>query len=94
MAERFGFIVMLQIETGDPRLTEDALAVAMETPHSVAVVRRAILQHLPKDVTRLVAIMPIAEAQQIMTLHEAVSRLEPEGGFGRPPADYVPPTVD
>jgi hypothetical protein len=100
MTEKFRFAALLIVETSDPRLSEDTLAQAIETAGGVAGARRALLQHLPKDVARVVAIMPEAEAWQLCRLHEMIGMdlaeklgIDPETvRFRRPPSDYVPPT--
>ena len=55
------FAVLLQVTTNDPRLTEAKLTAAMESGRAGAFVaiRHAVLSRLPKDVERLVAILPI-----------------------------------
>lgn len=86
----YAFAVMLIVETRDPRLSEHALvsSFASREAGAYAKVRHAVLQHLPRDVHRLVAVMPVDKARELMTLHEAVTN---EGPLP-PPADYVPPT--
>jgi hypothetical protein len=82
---------MLRIETNDPRLAEDAISV--DTARDSARLRRAVLQHLPKDVTRVIAVFPVEHAEMLMLLHEAVGKeLMGEPVADRPPPDYVPPT--
>jgi hypothetical protein len=95
MSERYRFVVMLEMETNDPRLSEDALAEGYKTVHGTATVRRAVLQHMPKDVSRVVAVMPLEHAKALMALHEAAGEmLSGEQMMVRPPADYVPPTQE
>jgi hypothetical protein len=108
MAERYSFAVMLQVTTTDPRLSEQALRdmLAAGTASGFAKLRHVILQHLPKDVSRVIALFPLDHAKLLMMLHESVgddlSKYLREQGviteddgtiFVRPPADYVPPTT-
>lgn len=105
MADKQAFCVMLQVETADPRLTLDAIEDAFKTASGTAKLRQAVLQHLPKDVTRLIAVMPVNQARMLMLLHQAagedIAKQLREAGiqaedtnFLRPPPDYVPPTND
>jgi hypothetical protein len=106
MSERHRFVVMLEIEASDPRLSETAIsaAIASNTAKDAAALRRLIMQSLPKDVVRVIAMFPTAHAKMLMQLHEAVGEdiadfLQQEGistrsPFHRPPKDYVPPTRD
>jgi hypothetical protein len=105
MAERRAFCVMLQVETTDPRLTLEAIEDAFKTAGGTATLRRAVLQHLPQDVTRLISVMPVNQARMLMMLHEAAGediakQLREMGipaedtNFLRPPPDYVPPTTE
>src|SRR4029077_13102214 len=73
MSDKFTFIAMLQITTHDPRLSEAAIAEVLNSrsARSFSKVRRAVLQHLPGNVTRMVAVMPVEHAQMLMMLHEA-----------------------
>jgi hypothetical protein len=95
--EAHAFVAMLVIETDDPQLSEAKLA-AMDSASRVAAIRHAVLQHLPQDVKRVVALFPVEHARMLMMLHEAVGKeIADELGvekplFQRPPADYVPPT--
>jgi hypothetical protein len=96
MSGKFAFAAMVIIETDDPRLSEVAL---IDMAHSnsagpVATVRRAVLQHLPRDVQRLVAVMPVEQAKQLMLLHEAIGDELGVDIAVRPPAGYMPPTRD
>jgi hypothetical protein len=100
VTEKYAFCVLLQVETHDARLSEQALVEALDSGMAgeFAKIRHAILQHLPKDVTRLIAVFPVEHARALMMLHEAHGEAlrergqEGEGGFVRPPPDYVPPT--
>ena len=91
--------VMLQIEADDDRLAQEAIDQAMQTGDGVNRLRRAVLQHCPNDVTRVVAVFPPEHATLLMMLHQAVgddiakaAGLRPEEmPFIRPPADYKPP---
>jgi hypothetical protein len=105
MTEPYEFVVMLQVKTTDPRLTPKAIDEAMTSAGGVSRLRRAILQHLPKDVSRVIAAMPVEHARLLMILHEAVGddiathlreigRIVAENAFVRPPPDYVPPTTE
>ena len=105
MPDKHAFCVVLQVETHDPRLSLDAIHEALKTAGSMARMRHTVLQHLPKDVTRLIAIMPVNEARMLMMLHEAagaeIANMLREMGipigdtnFIRPPPDYVPPTTE
>jgi hypothetical protein len=90
------FCVLLQITTRDPRLTEAKIVAALNggSAGAFAAIRHAVLSRLPKDVERLVAIMPLEQAQDLMALHEQVQEIRGEQPPGRPPPDYVPPTND
>jgi hypothetical protein len=90
------FAVLLQVTTNDPRLTEAKLNAAMENGRAgaFAAIRHAVLSRLPKDVERLVAVLPIEHMRALMLLHEAVGDELGAEPFGRPPPDYVPPTRD
>ena len=99
MAESNRFAVMLVLDTADPRLTGEAIEAAMTTPRGVDQLRRAIMQHLPKDVVRVAAVFPVDHAKLLLELHLAVGadiRKELLGDdepvFIRPPPGYVPPT--
>jgi hypothetical protein len=104
MTDKHAFCVMLQIETTDPRLSVEAMAEAMQSAGGVARLRHAVLQHLPKDVARLIAVFPVEQAKMLMKLHEAVGEdiaeklrekgLDADPLFQRPPSDYVPPTQE
>lgn len=108
MAEPHEFCVMLQIRTTDPRLSAEALTEALDSGEArhFAFVRRAMLQRLPKDVARLVAVFPVEHAKLLMLLHEAMGddiaahlrahgiETSATGVAVRPPPDYVPPTRD
>ncbi len=84
-------VVMLEIETSDPRLSPHALA-DFGSVRTVAAARAAVMLAVPGDVTRVVAILPVLEAQMIMMLHEAVGKELGAQPASRPPANYVPPT--
>ena len=96
------FCVLLLMETNDPRLQEGALGDTLESGSAAAFarLRTAVLSRLPKDVVRLVAIMPVEEAQMLTQLHEIMSMEAAEqmtgdaqdGEFGRAPPDYIPPS--
>ena len=86
------FIAMVQIETDDPRCSPDVMNGAVTTAETAAALRRLVLQHLPSDVTRLVAVMPVEHARLLMMLHEATGKDLGADIFKRPPQDYVPPT--
>lgn len=95
----FEFAVMLIVKTNDARLTEEALIEALGSNEAAAFakVRRTVLQHLPRDVERLVAVFPVEHARALMQLHEAfgekiAAELGEDSIFARPPPDYVPPT--
>jgi hypothetical protein len=102
------FCVMLQLRTNDPRLTAEAINEALGSGNAsaFAMMRRAVLQHLPKDVTRMIAVFPVEHARMLMMLHEIhgeqIAAQLREGGiaanadgiFVRPPPDYVPPTQE
>jgi hypothetical protein len=105
MPDKEAFCVMLQVETSDRRLTLEAIAEAVKTAGGMSRMRHAILQHLPNDVTRLIAVLPPKHAALLMMLHESVgsdiAEMARAAGipvgntdFVRPPADYVPPTRD
>ncbi|HEY2617013.1 MAG TPA: hypothetical protein VGI78_06720, partial [Acetobacteraceae bacterium] len=74
MTERHRFCVMLELDTSDPRLTEEAIVTAMasNTARDVARLRRAVTQHLARDVSRVIAIYPVEHAKMLMQLHDAV----------------------
>jgi hypothetical protein len=89
------FAVLLIVETKDPRLSEEALIEALGSNEAAtfAKVRRAVLQHLPKDVQRLVAILPVERARLLMELDEFVAmQVVGEPMTHHAPPDYVPPT--
>ena len=89
----FPFVVVLQIETSDPRLTEESMVELMKTARGHATMRAAILQHLPKDVRRLIAVMPVEQARALMMLQDEINtRMGIK--VNHAPADYVPPTMD
>jgi hypothetical protein len=90
------FAVLLQVTTNDPRLTEEKLASALEStsPGAFAAIRHAVLSRLPKDVERLIAVLPIEHMRALMLLHEAVGDTLGADPFVRPPPGYVPPTRD
>jgi hypothetical protein len=105
MPDKHAFCLLLQVETSDPRLTIEAIDDAAQTAAGMAALRRAILQHLPKDATRLIAVMPVNQARLLTMLHEAYGEAIVDGlraagidmaspNFVRPPADYVPPTQE
>jgi hypothetical protein len=104
MAKTNTFVVMLQITTDDPRLSETRLIEALHSgkAEGFAAARTAVMQRLPEDVTRLIAVMPVEQARLLMMLHESVGSdiagylrkagfevEDPE--FRRPPPDYIPP---
>jgi hypothetical protein len=87
-------IVMVQIETDDPRLAPSADMVA--TAERAKEVRQAVIDNLPR-LTRLIAVLPEEHARLLMMLHEAhgkelAKHTGTSGAFVRPPADYKPPT--
>jgi hypothetical protein len=95
MSHEFAFAVLLIVETKDPRLSEEALTEALGSNEAAtfAKVRRAVLQHLPKDVQRLVAILPVERARLLMQLDEFVAtQIAGEPMTHPAPPDYVPPT--
>lgn len=95
MAGKHTFIVMVQVETDDPRLSEEAMTrLPSATAGEVASTRRAILSRLPHEVTRLIAVLPLDQARLLMRLHEAVGQDLGGPAYVRPPSDYVPPTHD
>jgi len=69
----FRIAVLLELETIDPRLSEETLAQVPDVS-AIATARRAVLQHIPKDIKRVIAILPIEQARHLMLLHEAVGR--------------------
>jgi hypothetical protein len=106
--KRFSFAVMLQVTTTDPRLSQEAIVTMLNAGQAsgFAAMRRAVLQHVPKDVSRVIALFPLEHAKMLMMLHEAAGEditkfcreqgwiAEDDGTlFVRPPADYVPPTA-
>ena len=94
----FAFAVMLIVETNDPRLDEETLATAHTSVKNTATMRRALLQHLPKDVQRVVAVFPVDHAKLLMQLHdtfgaEIAKQLGVEERMHNvAPPGYVPPT--
>jgi hypothetical protein len=105
--KRYSFAVLLQLTTTDPRLSEEGIAAILDSGKAgdFAKMRHAVLQHLPKDVSRVIALFPLDHAKMLMQLHEAFgeelrqkarelgSTVDEDGTlFVRPPADYVPPT--
>lgn len=95
MSEPFPFAVLLIVETSDPRLSAERLAETADSPANTAQVRRAVLQHLPKDVRRVAAVMPIEHAKALILLHEAVGH-EITGASSIVPRhpDYVAPSTE
>lgn len=69
--KRFAFAALLIIETDDPLLGIEALA-GVETIDDLARIRAAVVKHLPRDVQRVVAVMPVHRAQAMMELDDAV----------------------
>jgi hypothetical protein len=85
-------VVMAQIETDDPRLSLESLATAVTTSATTtAALRQTVLDHLPDDVTRLIAVLPLEQARRLMWLHERMGDLTGDSTFVRPPSGYVPP---
>ncbi len=84
--------IMLVVETDDPRLMPEALADWSAARVSRA--RAAVLAALPDAVTRVIAIMPVEQAQLLMMVHEAVGKEIGAPEPLRPPPSYVPPTRD
>jgi hypothetical protein len=99
MADKQAICVMLQIEHEDRRLTPERIEEAMKTADGVSALRRVVLQHLPRDVTRLIAVFPVEQARLLMMLHEAVGEdiaahlgvPADEVAPMRPPPGYKPP---
>jgi hypothetical protein len=94
VTNKYAFVAIVQIETSDPRLSEESLGRIHDSARNVAIVRAAVLQHLAKDVQRLIAVMPIEEARTLMLLHEAVGDELGVEVASRPPPGYIPPTRD
>lgn len=88
------FCVMLEIDTKNPRLRDIEGALSVGTSRAFADMRAAIMAVLPRDVRRLVAVFPVEQARLLMMLHDAVGDQIGAPEPGRPPADYVPPTMD
>jgi hypothetical protein len=85
-------VVMVQIETNDPRLDPDNICVG--TVRDTAALRVAVLANL-KRLTRVIAVFPPEHAKALMLLHEAMGEeLTGEQMADRPPPDYIPPTRD
>lgn len=63
----FTFAVLLLVETDDQRVSD---AISAADRQGTAGVRRAVLRHLPKDVTRVLAVLRTEEARHLMMLHE------------------------
>lgn len=82
--------VLVILETDDPRLDPDALDVS--TAKSVAEMRRAVVDNLPR-LSRVVMVTHEDTARLMCMAHDEVARM-----FGRPngfpPRNYVPPTRD
>ncbi|HTI78934.1 MAG TPA: hypothetical protein VL614_00635 [Acetobacteraceae bacterium] len=101
MAEKHTFCLLLEIRTEDRRLTDEAIEAAIKTADGVKALRRAVLQHLPRDVSRVIAMFPVEHAKMLLQLHEAfgddiAKHLREQGidvgGLSvYPPPDYVPP---
>jgi hypothetical protein len=89
--EKAGFIHPIRERNAlDPRLSEAALANFAQSVQAVAVTRAAVLEALPRDVTRVVGVMSVEVAQDLMRMKEIL-----DGKTARsPPAGYVPPTRD
>lgn len=85
-------VVMLEIQTNDDRLDPDNINV--DTATATAALRVAVLANL-KQVTRVIAVLPVEHAKAMMMLHEAAGEmLMGERMAERPPADYIPPTQE
>jgi hypothetical protein len=83
--------VLLIIETDDARLSPERLDEAMTDATATRALRRAVLAHIPRRVTRVVAVMPEEHARLLMMLHEAVGTDLGAEPFQRPTPDYEPP---
>ena len=81
---KHSFVVMLQGETDDPRLSPPAVAL-LASRGAFAAVRAAVLDLVPRDVTRVIAILPVEHARLLMMLHEAVGEDLGAEPFIRPP---------
>lgn len=81
-------IVMVELETDDPRLLADSIDVS--TVQAVTRLRQAVVDALP-GMSRLVAVMPVETARLMMAAHEHAVTVSGADAFVRPPAAYVPP---
>lgn len=91
--EKTAMGVLLIVETDDPRLSAAELDKE-GTTQRMARIRAAVLQRIPKDVTRVVAVLPPYELEVLMRIREQIgidAGLEP---FVRPPPGYVKPTTE
>lgn len=95
MTEKRTLAVIVEIETNDPRLDPAVLDNIGIDPSLAARARRAVLQHLPRNVIRVVATMPVPMLKHMMMLHEVIGdRITGGETAVRPHPDYVPPTRD
>ena len=88
------FCVMLQITTRHRALSDEAIDRARSSGRAseFAAVRRAVVDVLPRDLERVIAVFPVEAARAVMLLHEAVGEELGADLAIRPPPDYVPPT--
>jgi hypothetical protein len=88
------FCVLLEVQTNDPRLTMERVQSANKSAKAISAVRAALLDVLPSDVERVVAIMDVREAKAAMRVWGQVKSEMGLDEFAKPPGDYVPPTRD
>jgi hypothetical protein len=80
--------VIIALETDDPLLQPDTLDCS--TVQATARLRQAIVKALPGRLTRVVAVMDIAQAEIMMLAHDRAMR-ESGAEVLWPPAAYIPP---
>jgi len=89
---KYQIVAMVQIETDDPLLDPDRINVA--TARATADLRRAVMRAMPRDTTRIIAVLPVETAMLMCAAHEAASAAAGLPAPHRPPNDYIPPTPE
>ena len=83
-------VVMLQIDTDDPLIVDPDRALG--SVDGAKRLREAVLEALPHAVERLIALMPVDEAQLMTETHEAAKAAAGWPAARRPPKGYRPPS--
>lgn len=94
MTEKHRIGVMLILDTDDPRLSQLTLSNTQPDARDVSRARAAVLQRIPKDVERVVAILPIGEMQFLLNMREQLGIEAGAEPYVRPPPGYVKPTSE